>query len=87
MEYTVHIRNLYRTETDAAVEFIAPQGCTLLSAERACLSIPRAAAAEACFRIRVDDAAGLWIAPPLVRVNGFCVSAPRVLLGHVPSAA
>ncbi len=87
VEYTVHIRNLYRTETDAAVEFIAPQGCTLLSAERACLSIPRAAAAEACFRIRVDNAAGLWIAPPLVRVNGFCVSAPRVLLGHVPSAA
>lgn len=87
VEYTVHIRNLCRTETDATVEFAAPQGCTLLSAEHACLSIPRAAAAEARFRIQVEKMAGLWLAPPLVRVNGFKVASPRVLCGHTPSAA
>ncbi len=87
VEYTVHIRNLCRTETDATVEFAAPQGCTLLSAEYACLSIPRAAAAEARFRIQVEKMAGLWLAPPLVRVNGFKVASPRVLCGHTPSAA
>lgn len=65
VEYTVHIRNLCRTETDATVEFAAPQGCTLLSAEHACLSIPRAQAAEARFRIQVEKMAGFGLRRPL----------------------
>lgn len=86
--YTLEVKNAGEEARDLAVSFTAPAGTKLLGEGRAKAELPAKAGAvqSFAFTVKLGKTTGTVLPAPKIKVNGFAVDAPEVLLGHKPSA-